>query len=273
MKASFSGDGASKDTFSSLKIWRQKVVADINSLPTTDDFKLRMLVEQTKDLEQAVFGCLHSTLFELNEAKEWGLATPASFVQTQRTSLFSHAAQELANDKQLMLELAREQGEEMLAAYKAEILKGDNTAEYETIGSLRFALLVWHVVLNQRLSFTETDADGEQILIDAYRDGMKLVRRCVANWAAEQKSTGGPEFVEKETVYGVAEAKVRRICKDAAASHHLNAAAALANVVGEDDEDVDEDVGTSAEKGFVPPVKGMYNVEEAEKGVDLGEGL
>jgi hypothetical protein len=127
--------------FSSLKIWRSKVQTDLVELPQTRDFKLRLLLEQAKDCEQAVWGCLKDALHELAEAHAWGLIGTEE-ASTERERLYGQAAQEISNDKHLILELAREA--ELLDDYRHEFVWPINhaVADYDSLGQMRFGMLV-----------------------------------------------------------------------------------------------------------------------------------
>jgi len=261
----------SNTAFSSLSIWRAKIANDLQELPTSNEFKLRLLLDQTKDLEQAVFGCLKDALFELHEASEWGLLSPA-FVDTQRNYLLAQAAQELTNDKNLVLELAREHGEHLFHVYTQEIqqAKIHSVSDYETLGQLRFAMLVWKVNLNQNLSITE---DKQRTLQEGWREGVKLVRRCVSRsgkyWAGQQVADA-PGQNEMEKMCSSIEDKLRHMLEEMAENHHITAdcvAAAVAAVpVHELNNYVDEgeqEAGGDVDRYMVPPVKEMYNPEIA----------
>lgn len=258
--------GLSRTAFSSLSIWRAKIANDLQELPTSNTFKLRLLLDQTKDLEQAVFGCLKDALFELQEASEWGLLSPA-FVDTQRNHLLAQAAQELINDKNLVLELAREHGEDLFHAYTRELqqAKVHSVSDYETLGQLRFAMLVWKVNLNQILSITE---DKQHTLQEGWREGVKLVRRCVGRsgkyWASQQVADA-PGQDEMDTICSSIEKKLRDMLEEMAESHHVSAdsvAAAVAAVPVDEleryAEEGEEESGGDVDRYMVPPVKEMY---------------
>ena len=136
MDPSTPGEG-SRNAFSSLAIWRSKVQEDLNDVPSSPPHKMRLLLEHTKKLEQAVYGCLKHAMYEATEARAWDLLSD-EFVETQRARLYAHAVQELMNDKAFMLELARESS--LYEAYKHEIQKPINNtlSEYETLGMLKF---------------------------------------------------------------------------------------------------------------------------------------
>ncbi len=205
-----------------MSIWRAKIANDLQELPSSDDFKLRLLLEQTRDLEQAVQGCLKDAIFELEEAQHWGLLSPI-FLDTQRNHLLAQAAQEVINDKNLVLELAREHG--LLEIYTQEIqqAKIHSVDNYETLGQLRFALLVWRANLTQDLSMTE---DKQQTLQEGWREGVSLVRRCVLRsghyWAAQQAAEA-PGEKEINDLCSSVENKLRLMLEEIAESHHLDA--------------------------------------------------
>ena len=46
-------EGPGRSAFASLAIWRTKVADDLESVPSSDGFKLRLLADQTKELEMA----------------------------------------------------------------------------------------------------------------------------------------------------------------------------------------------------------------------------
>ncbi|KAG7671244.1 hypothetical protein Ndes2526B_g02283 [Nannochloris sp. 'desiccata'] len=263
--------GLTHTAFSSLSIWRAKIANDLQEVPTSNKFKLRLLLDQTKDLEQAVFGCLKDALFELHEASEWGLLSPA-FVDTQRNHLLAQAAQELMNDKNLVLELAREHGEHLFHVYTRELQRAKihSVSDYETLGQLRFAMLVWKVNLNQDLSITE---DKQHTLQEGWREGVKLVRRCVGrsgkHWAGQQVADA-PGRDEMDKMCSSIENKMRHMLDEMAESHHLHAdsvALAVAAVpVDELENNLDEEEqesGGDVDRYMVPPVKEMYDSEIA----------
>lgn len=130
-----------RNAFSSLAIWRSKVSNDLDGVPRFSDFKLRYLLEHTKELEQAVYGCLKHALYEAEEARAWGLLSE-EFVSMQRVHLYAQAAQELVNDKAYMLEMAREHN--MSESYKKEVQQPlqHTVGDYETLGQLRFGRVV-----------------------------------------------------------------------------------------------------------------------------------
>ena len=276
--SSSSAEKKEHGAFSSLSIWRSKIVQDLQELPTSDDFKLRLLLEQTRDLEQAVFGCLKDALFELNEACEWGLLSGSTggdtFVNTQRNQLINQAAQELMNDKNLVLELAREHG--LFEKYVQEIQreKIHSVADYETLGQLKFAMLVWKANLNQDLSISE---DKQQVLEEGWREGVRLVRRCVGRsakyWAAQQggsmEAPGKKEIgAQQASIYSNVQNKLRHMLEETAEMHHVtgeSVAAAVAAVPAKElennaDEGAEE-FGGDVDRHMVPPVKEMYDTE------------
>ena len=259
MNFSQNGEGA----FSSLKIWRAKVPADLSGVPRSEDFKLRLLLDQTKELELAVFGCLKDSLFELDEAAAWGLLD-AHFVDGQRAMLHAQAAQELINDKNLMLELAREHG--LYNAYTSEIRRAKlhTVADYESLGQLKFGMLVWKANLLQDLSTTK---DVQVTLTDGWRDGLRLIRKCVVTsqeyWAAQQAG-GAPGEEQVEAITAAAQGKLRNMLEEMAQGRHLTKEAVEVAVAMVKPEEVaiDEDVGGKGEDRYiVPPVKEMYGVE------------
>jgi hypothetical protein len=257
--------------FSSLSIWRAKIANDLQEMPTSDHFKLRLLLDQTRDLEQAVLGCFKDALFELHEASEWGLLSP-TFVNTQRNHLLAQAAQELMNDKNLVLELAREGGEYLYEAYTREIQRAKihSVADYDTLGQLRFAMLVWKANLTQDLSITK---DKQQTLQEGWRQGVKLVRRCVGRsgkyWSA-QKAGEAPGNDEIDSICYSVENKLRHMLEEMAENHHLDADSVAAAVAAVDPEELGINAGETAEDSagdvdryMVPPVKEMYNPSTA----------
>lgn len=261
MNFSQNGEGP----FSSLKIWREKVGNDLNEVPTSADYKLRLLLDQTKELELAVFGCFKDSLFELHEAGGWGMLDP-HFVDAQRSRLHAQAAQELINDKNLMLELAREHG--LYTPYTSEIRRAKlhTIADYESLGQLRFGMLVWKANVSQDLSTTE---DAQATLTEAWRDGMRLIRRCVEGsrhyWAAQQAG-GAPGEDERKAVADAAEVKLHSMLEEMADGHHMGLEAVAAAIAAAKPEELasDEDVGDKGEDRYlVPPVKELYGVETA----------
>lgn len=156
MKPSIPGEG-SRNAFSSLAIWRSKVQEDLDEVPSSPHHKLRLLLEHTKKLEQAVYGCLKHALYEATEARAWNLISE-EFLETQRARLYAHAVQELMNDKAYMLELAREST--LYDTYKQEIQKPVNNtlSDYETLGMLKFGecfLFMLRITLRRITRFSE----------------------------------------------------------------------------------------------------------------------
>eukprot|EP00887_Chlorella_sp_A99_P007216 scaffold2.g7216.t1 len=174
--------------FGSLAIWREKLSGDVVGA-TGDEARLAMLLEQSKDVEEAVQGCLRDSLLELAECQAWGLLQP-SFASTQRQHLYSTAAQELLRNKQHCVELAREHG--VLEAYAAAIKTRlhHTVADYERVGDMRFALSCWKANLRRDCSLASDPLEIARLVEEGYYDALRLIRRCGSNsqrfWAAQQ---------------------------------------------------------------------------------------
>lgn len=211
------------EPFSSLRIWRARLDKELGDLPQSSDFKLRLLLEQGTDCEQSVLGCLNSTLHELHEASHWGFIQQ-SFVEAEEMQLYNQAATELKNDKNLVLELAKEHG--LLEEYRRQVRLPVNhtVAGYRTLGELRFALLVWRANVSRDLSLAQGADDAEEVLREGYCAALSLVERCVASSAAfwgAQKREGAPGPAEKKEVSSHALEKVENWMREAAEAHHL----------------------------------------------------
>lgn len=196
--------------FASLKIWRDKIQADLSGEPDRGpEYKLRLLLEQGKDVEMAVQGCLRDTLFELAEAVHWGLVD-AAFAQQQRLSIYNQAAVELNNDKQLCLQLAKEHGLE--EAYVREVKRSINRtlADYERVGDLKFALLVWRTNLLRDTSLAVRPEEIEETLREGYYAALRLIGRLTSTsarfWAVQHSSGDVAALLEskKAKVYDAA---------------------------------------------------------------------
>jgi hypothetical protein len=181
-------------------------------------------------LAQAVWGCLKDALSELHEGQEWGLLG-ADFAAAQHRRLYNLAAQELLNAKALVLGLAHEHG--VTAAYSAALRRPlqHTVADYERVGELRFALLVWRANLQRDLSVASGPADAEARVKEGYIAAVDLVHRCVDNsaefWAAQQAG-GAPGEAERRAVRAAALAKAQRSLLDIAEQHHVSKAAVQA---------------------------------------------
>jgi hypothetical protein len=156
------GEPVDSYPFATLSVWRDKVQDDLTAAGAAGgpDYKLRLLLQQGKDVEQggeaataagqrcpagavhtactqgqlcrhashcgrlpfhAVLGCLKDCLFDLHEGVAWGLLSP-EFESQQRQQLVNAAANELHTDKQLCLQLAREHG--IVEEYAAQVKVG-----------------------------------------------------------------------------------------------------------------------------------------------------
>ncbi|PRW20259.1 adenylate guanylate cyclase [Chlorella sorokiniana] len=241
--------------FATLSVWREKIQADLAAAgdkggPT---YKLRLLLEQGKDVEQAVLGCLKDALFELHEGVDWGLLDP-EYERQQR--------------QQLVLELAREHG--LLEQYAAEIKKPINRtlADYERVGELKFGLLVWRANLKRDVSLLAGGAEGggggdpqalEAHLREAYQDALRLIQRCgtksLAFWAA-QRAGAAPTQDSKQRLYQAAMQRVRNGLLEVAAALPGVASDGLERMFGElsDPDAVEAEAGDSgeAEAGALP---------------------
>lgn len=244
-----SAGARSEDTypFSTLAVWRRKLTEDIAAEGVGEPaghYRLRLLLEQGKDVEQAVLGCLKDALFDLHEGVAWGLLSPA-FEEQQRQLLVNAAANELHNDKQLCIQLAREHG--LLEAY-ASALKGGGrrgaVADYERAGELKFGLLVWRANLRRDASLAEDPQELEALCHDAYLDALRLIRRCgsrsLAYWSAQQAS-GAPTGETKRRLYSMAVQRVQNALRELGETRGLGSAA-LDAIFGEvsDPEAVEE---------------------------------
>ncbi|KAL4451396.1 hypothetical protein ABPG77_009468 [Micractinium sp. CCAP 211/92] len=221
----------SEDTypFSTLAVWRNKLTEDIAGDGVgepAEDYRLRLLLEQGKDVEQAVLGCLKDALFDLHEGVVWGLLAPA-FEEQQRQLLVNAAANELHNDKQLCIQLAREHG--LLEAYAAALKAGrrGGVADYERAGELKFGLLVWRANLRRDASLAEDPQELHALCQEAYLDALRLIRRCgtrsLAYWSAQQAS-GAPTADTKRRLYDLAVQRVQNALRELGETRGLDSA-------------------------------------------------
>ncbi|PSC71684.1 phosphoglucomutase [Micractinium conductrix] len=182
------------------------LASDLGEPALSPDARLRMLLEQGKDVEQAVLGCLKDTLFDLHEGVVWGLLEP-NFEEAQRQALVNAAANELHTDKQLCLQLAREHGldERYAAALKKAAPRA--TADYERVGELKFGLLVWRANLRRDASLADDPQELEALLQGAYTQALRLIRRCGRRsqryWSVQQAGSA-PGQGSLRKVYGAA---------------------------------------------------------------------
>jgi hypothetical protein len=170
-----------------------------------------------------VWGCLKDALSELHEGQEWGLLA-RDFAAEQRTRLHHLAAQELLNDKQMVLQLAHEHG--LAKAYGHAVKQGRHhtLSDYERIGELRFAMLVWRANLQRDLSLCEGPQQAGPLLKEEAHAAARLIRRCAnssaAFWAAHQ-AHGAPGAAERRAVWDVAWAKAQHMLAEVARRHHI----------------------------------------------------
>ncbi|KAL4420682.1 hypothetical protein ABPG75_010338 [Micractinium tetrahymenae] len=223
----------SEDTypFSTLAVWRKKLTEDIGGEAVgepAEPYRLRLLLEQGKDVEQAVLGCLKDSLFDLHEGAAWGLLSPA-FEEQQRQLLVNAAANELHNDKQLCIQLAREHGllEAYSAALKRKGARRGAVADYERAGELKFGLLVWRANLRRDASLAEDPQELEALCREAYLDVLRLIRRCgsrsLAYWSAQQASEA-PTAESKRRLYAMAVQRVQNALRELGESRGLDPA-------------------------------------------------
>ena len=172
---------------------------------------------------QAVWGCLKDALSELHEGQEWGLL-PRGFAAEQRTRLYHLAAQELVNDKQMVLQLAHEHG--VAKAYGHAVKQGQHhtVSDWERIGELRFAMLVWRANLQRDLSLSLTPQQAGPLLLEEAHAAARLIRRCTSNsaafWAAQQ-AHGTPGAAERRAVWDAAWTKAQQMLVEVAGRHHI----------------------------------------------------
>jgi len=236
------------DPFSDLAIYRQKLEDDLDHPPpgSGPDFPLLTLLEQEKDVEQAIFGELKDSLFQLQEGLEWRLFRD-EFVDHQKTVLYEKALQHLCTHKNLCLELARHHG--VSDHYIREILKGGSSggssrdsattpftnaattaakasksapytyntvSDYEGIGELRYALLVWRSDLQRDVSLLHNNEEREIRLEGGYMEALKLISRCIKSSAAywsTQRHGDAPVHEDASRVGGMAAEKVKLVVR------------------------------------------------------------
>jgi hypothetical protein len=236
------------DPFSDLAIYRQKLEDDLDHPPpgSGPDFPLLTLLEQEKDVEQAIFGELKDSLFQLQEGLEWRLFRD-EFVDHQKTVLYEKALQHLCTHKNLCLELARHHG--VSDHYIREILKGGSSggssrdsattpftnaattaakasksapytyntvSDYEGIGELRYALLVWRSDLQRDVSLLHNNEEREIRLEGGYMEALKLISRCIKSSAAywsTQRHRDAPVHEDASRVGGMAAEKVKLVVR------------------------------------------------------------
>lgn len=208
--------------YGDLSIVRQLLDDTLDHPPAgaDEDYSLHLLLEKNKDIEQAIFGQLKDSLHHLHESYEWGLLTE-EFVYQQRLRLYERAYQELNSHKRLCLSLAKEHG--CYEGYKSEALKEINSSidDYERIGELRFALLVWRATLERDLSL---DIDAYGRLVKGYKDALLLIKRCTESscdyWTA-QRHGHAPSRVDVVRVERAAVCKVTSVLKALAGQYQV----------------------------------------------------
>jgi len=230
---------SSSSPFSSLAIWRERIDTELRETSQSQEFKLRLLLEQGIDCEQAVWGCLKDSLHELREGLAWGLLHP-DFMEKESTHLYNQAATELKNDKNFILELAREHG--LHDVYRTEVHRPVNhtLAGYSTLGELRFALLVWRANMARDLSLAACVAkEAEAVVREGYLCALELIHRCVPNGAAQfrdrYRSIGIPESRKESEIISEAVEKVQKWLREAVDVHHA-VPAAIEQVLAKADE-------------------------------------
>lgn len=230
--------------FAALSIWRERIQSDLESPQYSETFKVRTLLEQGHLCEQAVFGCLKDSLFDIYECQAWGLCE-RNIAQQQRNELYDMAHRELLNDKLLIVELARKH--DVLKQYTEQIQRSinANVSAYEKIGELQMGLIAWKSNMSRDAALfhgEETAEVIENLLQQRYLAAVALIHRCV-------ETSNRPASLRKERVMDQAMKMVRLCVEESISEHHLDRDAVWMKIDRSDCRDVGLDYELSISLG------------------------
>lgn len=158
---------------------------DVRTVPISGNFPLRLLLEQTNDLEEAVFGCYKTAIFDCDECSRWNFLSKETADgyrhEVNNQAFQEELPEELLADKSVLLELAKERGvgdEYVKHCLSAAGFSIHSMKDYSSGAELQFGLFLWRANLSQDLGIVD-DSGRVDLVCKRWRQCMRMMYRCV----------------------------------------------------------------------------------------------